>query len=331
MAGIVKERLVEMGDVVKGDQILIKLDDTEAKLRLEQSKVDLQVAEGLVEQARITRNTAKENHERNQLLRTKQVISQSDLQKSDQDFKKAEVSLMIAKAKKEQSMINHKRASINFENCIIRAPWKGRSGWVSRIQVNEGDLLNNNGGVLTISDLDTIVAIGHVTEKDYSRLKVGQQGSLKVQSFETKVFSGNISSISPSFDSRSRMASFEMEVKNTTGELRPGMMASMKIDTGFRKDITLVPVESTIYHRGQQGVFLYDEESTKATFKKVQLGEIRDGYAEVVTPKKLNGQVVTLGNHMLRSGRPVRIQRPEEQKTPKVAQKNKKAKKKAQP
>ncbi len=329
VAGIVEDVLVDMGDSVQGGQLLVKLDDTEAKLRLAQAQADTEVAQGAVDQAQITYEVAKDKYELNQKLREKKIISKTDLQKSLQDVKKTEVGLKISRAKKKQSNINLQRAKVNLDNCTIRSPWTDKKGWISDIHISKGTLLNNNGSVMTINDLDTILAVGYVTEKDYSRLKVGQNAKVNVQSSGSKIYSGNILNISPSFDARSRQAKFQLQIDNTSAELRPGMMATISINTGIRDNLTLVPIESTIYYRGIQGIFLYNDDKKTANFKKIELGEIRDGFAEVTKPKNLSGNVVTIGNHMLRSGRPVRISvaKAKTKKAKGAPNKNKKAKK----
>jgi RND family efflux transporter MFP subunit len=314
ISGIVENLFVEMGHAVQGKQLLVELDDTEARLRLAQTKADTQVAQGIVEQAEINYDVAKDKLTLNQKLREKKVISQSDLDKSIQEVKKLDVGLKITQAKKEQVDINYQRAKVNLDNCTIRSPWADKKGWVSEVHVNTGHLLSNNGAVVTIVDLETILAVAYVTENDYARLKVGQETEVSVQSFKKNLFCGNIFNISPSFDAKSRQAKFEISIDNSKGELRPGMMARISIDTGTRNQLTLIPVEATIYYRGKQGVFLYDEEREIAVFKNITLGKINDGFAEVIKPKGLSGRVVTIGNHMLRSGRKVRIE-PDKSKT----------------
>jgi RND family efflux transporter MFP subunit len=325
--GIVEKIIVEMGDSINKNQILLKLDDTEAQLKLAQSKADMLIAEGIVDQAKINHEVFEEKYSLNQKLYEKKLISKSELQKSQQETKKAIVGLSISKAKKKQAEINLQRSIVNLENCTIHSPWN-KSGWVSDVHVNEGALVNNNGSVITIKDLNTLLAVGYVTERDYSRLKVGQQAEIYVQSFPEEIFTGNIVNISPSFDSKSRQAKFQLKINNQAGKLRPGMMASISIDTGIRADLNLLLKEAVIYYRGQQGVFLYNEEKKNAIFKKVILGEIKDDFAEVKSPKNLKGFVVTIGNHMLRSGRPVRVNTPTLKQANKGSQKkNKKAEK----
>jgi RND family efflux transporter MFP subunit len=325
VSGVVKKINIELGDAVKENQILIKLDDTEAQLRLEQANTDMIIAEGAVEQAKINYEITQEKFKLNKKLYEKKLISSSDLQKSQQEMKKAQVGLNIAKAKKVQSVINLKRSNVNLKNCTITSPWSNRKGWISQVHVNEGTLVNNNSPVITIKDLNTLLAVAHVTEKDYSRLSNGQQATITVQSFPNDTFSGNVINISPSFDAKSRQARIQLQIDNKAGILRPGMMTSISIDTGKRNDLTLIPKEAVIYYRGQQGIFLYNEEKKNASFKKIELGEIKDDYAEIRKPKNLKGVVVTIGNHMLRSGRPVRI-KTEEANLEKKGKKKKAAK-----
>lgn len=86
-----------------------------------------------------------------------------------------------------------------------------------------------------VSDGRVILDVA-VPERDVSLLRIGDPARVKLESFPTRTFSGEVSVLSPTGqvvgDSRSFFA--RIVVSNPQGNLRPGMQGSGKIRTGVR-------------------------------------------------------------------------------------------------
>ncbi|NIR30343.1 MAG: HlyD family efflux transporter periplasmic adaptor subunit, partial [Gammaproteobacteria bacterium] len=63
-------------------------------------------------------------------------------------------------------------------------------------------------------ELDPITAVFYVTERDYARLKPGQEAALSTDAYPGESFSGRIVRIAPVFRESTRQARVELRVAN---------------------------------------------------------------------------------------------------------------------
>ena len=102
-----------------------------------------------------------------------------------------------------------------------------------------------------------------------------------------------------------RQVVIRAQVRNADASLRPGMFARLKLVTKDVQNALVVPEQSLVPQGEEQ--FVFKVVDGKAVRAKVEVGQRRDGKAEVVQGVGPDDTVVTAGQLKLRDGVPVRV------------------------
>jgi len=214
----------------------------------------------------------------------------------------------VAEAQVNRATAALESARIRYEYTRVAADWSdGDSArMVAERYVNEGDTVSANVPLLLIVQLDPIVAVIAVTERDYGRLRPGQEARITTDAFPGEEFQGRIERIAPVFRESSRQARIELTLANPEGRLKPGMFIRATITLDHVDDAIAVP-ETALTRRSEvDGVFLVGESGASVRWVPVELGIRSGGWVELKRPA-LSGSVVTLGQHLIDDGSPIRV------------------------
>lgn len=110
-------------------------------------------------------------------------------------------------------------AQDNFE---LRAPI---GGVVVQKNVKEGDYVNTGDPLFRIADLGSLWLSLEAYESDLPWLRYGQPVHFTIESLPGESFEGQIVFIDPVLDTVTRTVDVRVEVTNTDGRLKPGMLA----------------------------------------------------------------------------------------------------------
>ena len=303
IGGRLRQLMVNMGDPVKRDQLIARLDDEEHVQQVEQAQAELQVSKGNVEDRLIALDVAGREFERVRALREKKVASESRLDVAGALFKACRVKHKVALAQVVQKEAALKAARIRLSYATIRASWEAgdETRVVGERFVDEGALLKANQPIVSILEANSLTAVIHVIETDYPKAKLEQEVTIATDAYPGRTFTGRVVRIAPLLRESSRQGRVEIEVPNPDRLLKPGMFIRAGIEFARHRDATVVPVKALAKRNGTQGVFLTDARARKAYFVPVTVGIINGELAEVLKPT-LSGQVVTLGQHLLEDG-----------------------------
>jgi len=251
---------------------------------------------------------AQREAERTRALHTRGIASDSDLDATKAEFLVSQAAVKVAEAdlKREQAALTS--ANIRLGYTRVAAEWeKGDDERiVAERYANEGNTVAANTALFSIVELDPLLAVIRITERDYPRLVVGQKARLRTDAFPDRVFTATVSRIAPIFRASSRQARVELNVPNPDYLLKPGMFARCELELERVEDATSVP-ELAITRRGDKtGLFLVDEQETSVSWVEVNPG-IRDGSQVELIGARLDGRVVTIGQQLIDDGSTIRI------------------------
>ena len=307
IAGRLEKLMVNIGDWVERDQLIAVLDDKENAQQVAQAQANLQVAQANLEEARSSLEIAKRGLDRAQTLHKKGIASDSELDTAQATYKAQDAKYKVAVAQVAHTEAGLKAAQVRLSYTQIRASWE--SGYEHRVVgerfVDQGAMLTPNTPILSILEIQPVIAAIHVTDRDYFRIKTGQNAVVSSKAFPEKTFSGKIARIAPLLKETSREARVEIEIPNPDEFLKPGMFINTQIEFVTQNNATVVPVNAVVKRENQQGIFLADTQNKIAQFVPVSLGIVSGEWAEVVEPASLSGYVVTLGQHLLGSTSPI--------------------------
>lgn len=307
VSGRLEKILVNIGDVVRDGDLVAVLDDEEYQQQVSQAKAELEVARANLQAVRSTLENARREFERTEELRKKKIASESQRDAAESEYATQQAKLKVAQAQVAQKEAEHNIANLRLLYTQIRIPENsGTQRVVGERFVDEGALLAPNTPIVSILDISHLIAVIHVIEKDYFKLKPGQQAVITTDALPGKSFYGEVVRIAPLLKEKSREARVEVAIDNPGMIFKPGMFIRLQILYAVYKDATVVPAAAVVKRNEVQGVFQVDGTSGKARFVPVTVGIAQGARIEILEPS-LKGEVVTLGNHLLEDGTAVLI------------------------
>lgn len=179
VTGKVVEIYVEEGQQVEKDQIVARLDDSNAVKSVELSKAELRSAKTQVAETEARLTEAKLTLERNTELARRQSVSAASLDKARADFESLRAQLNARKADVE---VSEKRLALqqqNLDDLILRAPF---SGVVISKDSQPGEMISpisagggfTRTGICTLVDMASLEIEVDVNESYIQRVRVDQ-------------------------------------------------------------------------------------------------------------------------------------------------------------
>jgi RND family efflux transporter MFP subunit len=308
IGGRVEKLVVDLADPVARGQVVAVLDDDEYEQEVMQAQADLAVARATRVEAASSLEIAQRALDRMQTLRQKGVASESQFDSAKAEHLARQAAEEVAKANFTRAEAALKSAQIRLGYTTVAAAWTGGADHrvVAERLVDAGDTVAANAPLLSIVELDPILAVVFVTESDYGRLAAGQSVSLGTDAFPDQTFAGSVTRIAPVFRQASRQARVELTVGNAEHKLKPGMFVRVVATLDRVDDATIVPLDSLTRRDGEEVVFVLDADGRHVRRRVVEVG-IRDGDRVQVSGAGIAGHVVTLGQQLLEDGSPVTV------------------------
>ena len=279
ISGEVVELYVKEGDEVEKGDLLAKIDPEIYKTNYEQieaslkmQKANLANAKARLAQAEAQFVKAEEDFKRSRQLFEQDVISQSDFDSAVSAFEvaRAEVSAAEENVKAAEFSVSSSEATLreageNLKRTAIYAP---DAGTVSRLSVEEGERVTGasqfSAGteIMRIANLKRMIVLVEVNENDIVRVSLGDTCIIEVDAYLEEKFKGIVLEMATSANitgvSADQVTNFEVKVllleksydnlmnKNMfiRSPFRPGMSATVDIQTQTAKDILTVPIQA---------------------------------------------------------------------------------------
>ena len=269
-ATVAKLAVTKGGRVAKGDVI--------ARLAMDDRRARLAEAEATVDQYRIAHEAA--------------------LDLSKKAFR-SRVSLAQAKAELEAAKAALERIRLDIEHTVIRAPF---DGVVDDLPVEVGDYVKVAETVATLIDLDPIVVVGEVGERDVARIKSGAVAHVRLATGER--LAGAVSYVSKMGSTATRTFRVEVAIDNPAGAVAEGVTAELRLPTERVRAHRLSPSVLTLSDEGVVGVKSVGADGTVAFHLVHMIADTPDGIWLGGLPDEVT--VITVGQEYVRAGQRVR-------------------------
>jgi RND family efflux transporter MFP subunit len=258
-------------------------DVRQARAALERARYDLNAAKNLVENGDISKQ-------------------QLDVYQKTFDQAEARYQASLENVRNLVAQVEEKRAALalakkQLSDTAIVAPI---SGVVKEKVASRGEYMQPGKSIVTIVQINPLRLKLEVPEAFAASVKVGQEVTLKVDTFADRQFKGVIRRINPSVDEKNRSLVAEAEVKNDNALLRPGMFARAEVVANRQGTALLVPEKAIVSLAGVNKVFVLDGDH--AAERLVKLGSRDGALVEIIEGIKLGDRVITTNADRLHDG-----------------------------
>lgn len=307
---VITELLAEEGERVVAGQVLARLSRTTLDVQRSQNDAQIQRAEAGVDQAKAQiveaeanlvqannafdrtkslRDTGNASVETYDLRATAARAAQARLNSAKQNLAIMTADLALAKAQ-------GKDIDVKLARTEIKTP---KAGIVSRRNARLGAMAT----MAAAEPLFKVIADGaveleaEVAEVEIPSLKLGQKVAV-TPAGATQALEGEIRLIAPEVDKASRLGRVRIALKGNP-PVAIGSFARGVIETG-RKNNVVLPLSAITYTRA--GATVQTVKDSKVATKKVELGLIGDGRAEIVSGLAEGESVVARAGTFVRDG-----------------------------
>jgi multidrug efflux pump subunit AcrA (membrane-fusion protein) len=337
-AGKVVEVGVDIGSAVRRGQMIVRLDDSEMKLRVAQSQTQVEQAKAAVRQAeeklglrsgqafdpsrvaevaaaKVNLELAEKNLKRAEKLIESGDVSRSfyDQQRAQRDQLKEQYDVAIAQARQNFAGVDVARTNVanaeaalalarkNLSYAFIPAPI---DGFVAERTADLGEYVSPTQKVATIVRTNPLRVRIDIPEQAIQEVKVGQSVSATTSAWPDKSFSGHIARIAPNVTANSRTLTVEAEIENGSGALKPGQFATVRILQPRPVVAVLVPSRAVVSDAGVNRIYVI--KNGHAEQRLVQLGQTEGDLIQVKTGVAADEKVATSNLEQLGDGVPVK-------------------------
>ncbi|MFY9608862.1 MAG: efflux RND transporter periplasmic adaptor subunit [Blastocatellia bacterium] len=318
--GELAELNVDFGTYVGRGQIIARIDQRDAKLKVEQAQATLKQTLARLgmndgEKFDPDRNAdvrvakAQLDWEKMNLDRQTRLVENGDISRALYDqavtthnLARARYQAAVDAVNQQLAVVEQQRAALNLAkkamgDTVVRAPI---SGAVKEKRSSRGSYLMINSPIVTLVKINPLRLRADIPEYAAASVRTGQTMTLTVEAFPERTFTGRVVRIGPSLNELTRALTVEAEVANPGNLLRPGMFAKSKLITAKDAPAVMVPQRAVQVIAGLNKVFVI--ENGRASERIVKTGTTDGDLIEVVEGVKSGESVATSNLDKLQEG-----------------------------
>lgn len=169
------------------------------------------------------------------------------------------------------------------------------SATVTQVDIKPGDRAAPGQVALRLDDVSQIVVNAAISEIDVNRLQIGQLVDVHLDAAPSQTYHGHVSKILPVGENQQGVVNFTTTIvlENADNRTRPGMTASVDIQTEKVEDALLLPTSATRFLNGQQVVYILNSQGQPQAVP-VELGISAGEYSQVLGGSLKAGDRVVL-------------------------------------
>lgn len=314
VSGEIIELNVKEGDFVQKGKLLLRIkpdiyvsNRDQAEASLNSTRSNLANASARLAQSEAQLEKEQLSYERNKKLWEQKTISQSEWEAAESSFKviKADVEAARQNVRAAEFQVKNAEASLKVsnENLFKTTIYAPMSGTVSKLLVELGERVvgtNMMTGteLLRIADLSRMEVKVDVNENDIVRVSLNDTAFVEVDAYLNKKFKGIVTEIANSATTTGvtadQVTNFEVRIllladsykdivnSSNPNPFRPGMSATVDIQTEKRPNVLTVPIQAVTVLRdssAKDSAVTVQEDEGPAKPKEV-VYIIKDGKAQ---------------------------------------------------
>ncbi len=177
--------------------------------------------------------------------------------------------------------------------------YSNAAGFITSLDIKEGDYVTEGGTVLRLADLSTLWAEAQVYSSQLSAISMYSEATVKVPDMPGTIIKGKVEFMNPEINPTTRINLVRVGIPNPNNRLRPGMIAYVTINNKQRNTLSL-PIDAVMRDNRGASVWIQSGDH-KFRYKMVEVGIESDNRIEIKSGLKAGDIVVTSGAYLLNS------------------------------
>ncbi len=274
VSGEVVQVLAKEGKEVKRGQVILLLDSSDYKSRLERIEANYRLA--------------RLEYQRNVTLAKSNATSKAKLDSTEAQVKDLEAQLQVAR--------------LALEHTRVRSPL---SCILNNLIVERGDYVSVGDPVAQILGLDPVKVTVGIPESDVATIFDLKQADVIINALGNLRVKGKKVFLARKPRTLARLYDLELAVPNPRKRILPGMFAQVElVKSVFPKALT-IPLYTVISHGEEQYVFI--ERDGHAEKRQVKLGILAEWQVQVLSGLTPGDKVVVVGHRQLEEGQRLEV------------------------
>lgn len=318
--GIVASIPVAEGQAVRRGQLLIALDDGEARAAAEQARAAVNQAQArlvqlrqvgwpvalqMVRQAEVNLQNARRQYERSARLHSQGFIGQSQLDDAQRNLDLAESQLraarlqaqsnspegsdyLLAKAALDQAQASLRMALAKLDYSTIEAPVDGTL--IAR-DVERGDVVQPGKPLMVLSPAGQAQLVVQMDERNLAALRIGQKALASADAYPDQRFPAELVYINPAVDPQRGSVEVKFDVLDAPAYLRQDMTVSVDIEVARSPNALVVPIDA-VHEIDSRAPWVLKLDKAHASRQIVKPGMRGAGKVEIVQGLQAGDQVI---------------------------------------
>jgi RND family efflux transporter MFP subunit len=268
---------VNLGSIVKGGQMLARIDSLEPYDQVQQTSA--------------TYDNTRLSFQRSKKLLNRNLIANQDVDNQDAAMK-------VAKANYELA-----RTRLGYTRIIAPFP-----GIITKRFLDAGTYLASSSTPLfQLMYIDSVKIVINIQEKDVIQVRRGTRAEITVDAYDNRVFSGTVTRMADALDLSTRSMPVEIDIPNYGHDLKPGMFATVTLITGEHPNAISIPTMAV--QRDDSGSFIFIANNNVASRKRITLGAEVSARSEVLSGLDGSESVIVIGQQLVKDGGSINIQK----------------------
>jgi HlyD family secretion protein len=333
-SGRVLRVAVVEGQTVERGQLLIELDNSDARASLAQAIATVAQAQARVRQLRelsqpqasqaLVQAQATALQTRRVLVRNRDLVAQGfisqaavDEAQRAADVASSQVSSALAQAQSntpsgsdaalaqaalDQALAGQQLASVKLAQGQVLAP--GTGVLITR-DVEVGDIVQSGKALMVLATAGQTQVLVQIDEKNLSKIALGQKALGSADAFASQRFDAQVSYINPGVDAARGSVEVKLAVAQPPAYLRQDMTVSIDIETARRTAAVVLPT-NTLEDAASENPWVLVVRDKRAVKQYVRLGLRGDTRVEVLSGIAAGEGVVPVSKTGVKAGQRVR-------------------------
>jgi len=295
ITGKVLEVLIEEGQRVTASEVLARLDDSNARARLQQAGAQIAQAEANLQATQTALNDARPIYHREEEERARALISAQDFDGAKATYNAAAAAYEVAQRAVAVARASLVVAQRDEDDTVVRAPF---AGVVTVKAAQPGEMVSpisagggfTRTGIGTVVDMDSLEVEVDVNENFITRVQSGQPVTIRLNAYPDWEIPGAVIAIIPTADRSKATVKVRVAFKRRDERILPEMGARVSFLQNAGADAARAPARRAV---------IIPAEAVEANGATGRVFVLHDGRVEERTVKlgaqSAQGQIVLSG------------------------------------